>query len=185
MNMKNIAILAAVMVVGVATVSAPVALAAEASAKADASLKVAIFDAPQVINGTNAAKRAVSTLTSRRDAAQKKINALEKPLLEKQQKLREQQTVMAPDKFQAAQESFAKDLADFRAKAADIQGGLDEENMKLRKQIAEAVRDTVEKIAKERGYDLVLPKGMTFYAASNVPDISAEVLEKANKALDK
>lgn len=147
--------------------------------------KIAVFDAQQVINGTNAAKRAVSTLTSKRNAAQSKIDALEKPLLEKRKKLGEQQSVMAADKFRAEQEAFAKELVAFRNKAQKIQNDLDEENMKLRKQIAEAVRTSVEQIAKEKGYDLVLPKGMTFYTSANVPDISAEAKARANKILDK
>lgn len=150
-----------------------------------AQAKLAVFDAQQVINDTNAAKRAVQTLTSKRDAAQGKINELEKPLVEKQQKLREQQAVLAPDKFRQAQADFAKDLAKFRTDAQAIQANLDEDNMKIRKQIADAVRGVVEQIAKEKGYDAVLPKGMLFYASDKVPDISAEVLTRANKALDK
>lgn len=167
------ALMAAVMALGAAILPA------------HAEGKLAVFDAQQVINGTNAAKRAISTLTTRRDAAQTKINALEKPLLEKQQKLREQQAVMAADKFKQAQADFAKDLAAFRVQAQQIQGDLDEENLKLRKQIADVVRSVVEQIAKEKGYDVILPKGMTFYTSANVPDISAEALARANKLLDK
>lgn len=147
--------------------------------------KIAVFDAQQVINGTNAAKRAISALTGKRNAAQSKIDALEKPLLDKRKKLAEQQAVMAADKFRTEQEAFAKELVAFRNQAQQIQNGLDEDNMKLRKQIADAVRSAVEAIAKEKGYDVVLPKGMTFYTSANVPDISADALARANKLLDK
>lgn len=165
--------------------AAVMALAGLVSVAHAADGKIAVFDAQQVINGTNAAKRAIGSLTSKRDAAQAKINGLEKPLLEKQKKLREQQAVMSPDKFNAEKEAFAKDLAAFRAQAQQIQNGLDEENLKLRKTIADAVRDVVEQIAKEKGYDVVLPKGLTFYTSANVPDISADALARANKLLDK
>jgi|GEM_PF-2149051 len=165
-------------------VALAVALGFAAAAHA-ADAKIAVFDAQMVINGTNAAKRAVKDLTAKRDAAQAQINALEKPLIAKQQKLREQQSVLSADKFQDEQKAFAKDLADFRAKASDIQSGLDEENLKFRKQITEAVRKIVEQIAKEKGYEVILPKGITFYTAPDVPDISDDVLARANKALDK
>jgi len=162
------------------------AVAAVAGVQAQAKAPtIAVFDAQQVINGTNAAKRAISELTGKRNAAQSRIDALEKPLLDKQQKLRSQQGVMAADKFQQAQADFAKELNDFRQQAQKIQGDLDEQNMKLRKTIADAVKVSVEGIAKEKGYDIVLPKGVTFYASPNVVDISAEVLARANKALDK
>ncbi|TKW61518.1 MAG: OmpH family outer membrane protein [Blastochloris viridis] len=162
------------------------AVAAVAGAQAQAKAPtIAVFDAQQVINGTNAAKRAISELTGKRNAAQSRIDALEKPLLDKQQKLRSQQGVMAADKFQQAQADFAKELNDFRQQAQKIQGDLDDQNMKLRKTIADAVKVSVEGIAKEKGYDIVLPKGVTFYTSPNVVDISAEVLARANKALDK
>ncbi|PZP39815.1 MAG: hypothetical protein DI585_02855 [Pseudomonas fluorescens] len=155
-----------------------------AHAQAAKAPTVAVFDAQQVINGTNAAKRAIADLTGKRNAAQSKIDALEKPLLEKQQKLRSQQGVMAADKFQQAQAEFAKELGAFRQQAQKIQTDLDEQNLKLRKQIADSVKSAVEAIAKEKGYDIVLPKGVTFYTSANVPDISADALARANKALD-
>lgn len=156
-----------------------------AHAQAAAKPTMAVFDAQLVINGTNAAKRANADLTSKRNAAQTKINALEKPLLEKKQKLIAQQGVMAADKFQQASADFSKEVDSFRGQAQQIQNDLDEQIIKLRKQIADAVRTVVEQIAKEKGYDVVLPKGMTFYTSANVPDISADALARANKMLDK
>ncbi len=167
------------------TYLAGLALAMALATPAWAELKVAVFDAPQVIAGTNAAKRAASTLEGRVKDAQNRIDAMEKPLLEKQKQLRDQQAVMAADKFKQAQEGFAKDLSVFRQQAQNIQQGLDDENIRLRKQIAEAVRGVVEQIAKEQKLDVVLPKGMVFFAGANVPDISAEVLKRANAVLDK
>jgi outer membrane protein len=148
-----------------------------------AQVKVAVFDAQNVINNTAAAKRAVSSLKSKRESAQKRINDLEAPLLQKRQQLAEQQGVLAADKFKAAQESFAKDLAGFRAQALGIQEDLDKENLKFRKQISDAVRDVVAEIAKAKGYDVVLPKSVTFFAAPTVPDISSEVLTKVDAKL--
>lgn len=148
-----------------------------------AQAKIAVFDAQNVINNTAAAKRAVSSLQAKREAAQKQINGLEAPLLQKRQQLAEQQGVLAADKFKAAQEAFAKDLAGFRAKALGIQEELDKDNLKFRKQISDAVKDVVAEIAKAKGYDLVLPKSVTFYTAPTVVDISAEVLTKVDAKL--
>lgn len=163
-----------------------VALLASTAAIAHAAEgKIAVFDAQEVINDTNAAKRAITSLTAKRDAAQAKIDALKKPLIEKQNKLREQQNVLAADKFQAAQAEFTKDLAKFRTDAQAIQNDFDNENTKVRKELDDAVHSAVEAIAKEKGYDLILPAGMTFYTSANVPDISKDVLARANKLLDK
>lgn len=167
-------------------IAAVVAIAAlTGTVNAQAKPTVAVLDAQQVINGTNAAKRAVTELKGKQAAAQARIDALEKPLLEKKQTLISQQGVMAADKFKQAGADFTKELDTFRQQAIKIQTELDEQNMKLRKQINDAVRTVVEQIAKEKGYDLILPKGMTFYASAGVPDISTEALTRANKMLDK
>ena len=137
-----------------------------------------------VITNTNAAKRAVSTLTSRRDGAQKKIDDLEKPLVEKQKQIRGQQAMMSPEKLQEAQAAFAKDLAKFRASAQEIQSDLDRENLKLRKDITDAVRQVVSQLATEQKLDMVLPKGAVFYSSAQVPDLTAEVLKRTNVLLD-
>jgi outer membrane protein len=150
-----------------------------------AELKIAVLDSQKVINDTNASKRAVETLKKNRDEAQKKINALEAPLVEKQKKLAEQQKVLAPDKFAEAQTAFQKDVAAFRAQAQTIQEGLEKNGFALRKQITDAVKGVVNKIAAERKYDLVIPKAMAFYTSANVTDITAEVLAQTNAALDK
>jgi outer membrane protein len=152
---------------------------------AAAQMKVAVFDAQEVITNTNAAKRAVGTLTSRRDGAQQKIDALEKPLVEKQKQIRSQQAVMSPEKLQEAQAAFAKDLAKFRASAQEIQSDLDRENLKLRKDITDAVRQVVSQLATEQKLDMVLPKGAVFYSSAQVPDLTAEVLKRTNALLDK
>ena len=151
---------------------------------AAAQMKVAVFDAQEVITNTNAAKRAVSTLTSRRDGAQKKIDDLEKPLVEKQKQIRGQQAMMSPEKLQEAQAAFAKDLAKFRASAQEIQSDLDRENLKLRKDITDAVRQVVSQLATEQKLDMVLPKGAVFYSSAQVPDLTAEVLKRTNVLLD-
>lgn len=165
--------------------AALVAVAAFTGQANAAELKIAVLDSQKVINETNAAKRAVDTLKKQRDDAQKRINALEAPLVEKQRKLAEQEKVLAPDKFAEAQTAFQKDVATFRSQAQGIQDGLDKNGFALRKQITDVVKGVVNKLAAERKYDLVIPKAMAFYTSSNVTDITAEVLAQSNAALDK
>lgn len=150
-----------------------------------AELKMAVVDATEVMANTNAAKRAAQTLEARLEAGKKEISALEKPLLEKQKQLRDQASVMAPDKAKAAQAEFGKQLAEFRRKAQEIQGQFDAEDAKLRARIADGVRSVVAEIAKEQKYDVILPKSLVFHTSDAVPDITAEVLTRANALLDK
>lgn len=169
--------------------AAALALAAITGVHAQAAsakpLSIAVFDTQKVMNGTNAAKKASADLMAKSKDAQSRINALEKPLIEKRQKLIGQQGVMAADKFKQASDEFAKELDTFRGQALKIQSDLDQEIVKTRKRISDAVGQAVEQIAKEKSYDLVLPKGMIIYTGPNVTDISADAMARANKMLDK
>lgn len=172
MNIKHLAIAA---FAAMAAFAAPVM----------ADTKVAVLDTQEVVNSTNAAKRAVESLKKQRDDAQKKINAMEAPLIEKQKKLVDQRAVMAADKFAEAEGALRKEVGQFRAQAVSLQENLAKENARLFKSIADAVRNASEAIAKEKGYDLILPKSVIIYSSAGVADISADVLSRANTALDK
>jgi outer membrane protein len=150
-----------------------------------AELKVAVFDTNAVVAGANASKRAATTMEARVNAARGQIDALEKPLKEKQQTLRQQASIMTPEKAREAQAVFAKEFAAFRQQAETIQGGLERENMQQRQRISEGLRSAVTQLAQEKGFDLVLPKGMVFFSSTAVPDVTAEVLARTNTILDK
>lgn len=148
-------------------------------------MNIAVFDTVKVMNGTNAYKRASTDLSAKGKAAQARIDALEKPLIEKRQKLISQQGVMAADKFQAAFNDLNKEVDTFRQQAQKIQAELDQQILASRKRISDGVSDAVEQIAKEKGYDMIVPKGMTIYTSTNVPDITSDTLVRANAILDK
>jgi Skp family chaperone for outer membrane proteins len=92
--------------------------------------------------------------------------------------------VMAPDKAKAAQAEFGKELSEFRRKAQEIQTQFDAQDAKLRARIAEGVRTVVSEVAQEKKYDLILPKSLVLHSSVAVPDITAEVLTRANALLD-
>ncbi len=150
-----------------------------------AELKVAVFDANEVIGKANASKRAASVMEGRVAAARAEIDGLEKPLLAKQQLLRQQAAIMTPEKAREAQAQFAKELVAFRQQAEKIQTGLEKENQQQRQRLSEGLRSAVAQLAKDKGFDLVLPKGMVFFSGASVADITPDVLTRTNALLDK
>lgn len=144
---------------------------------------IAVLDAQQVVNGTNAAKRAIESLKDKRDDAQNRINKLEKPLIDKRRKLEDQRSVLSNEQFLEKQSELRKELVQFRAEAQAIQEELDRENLKLRKKITDAMRKVVAEMAKKNDYEIVLPKNVLFFADDSV-DISEEVLKRVNAELD-
>ena len=148
-------------------------------------LSIAVFDNQKVMTSVNAVKRANDTMTAKTKEAKTRIDALEKPLLEKKKQLAAQQGVMAADKFKEATTAFMKDLDSLRQQTAKIESELNKEMFASRKRIIDGVSAAVEAVAKEKGYDIVLPKGNTITTSANVPDITTEAIAKANQMLDK
>lgn len=148
-------------------------------------LNIAIFDNQKVMTSVNAVKRANDTMTAKTKEAKARIDAIEKPLLEKKKQLSAQQGVMAADKFKEATNSFMKDLENLRQQTAKIENDLNKEMFASRKRIVDAVNTAVEQVAKEKGYDLVLARGTVLAVGPNVPDITTEAIAKANQLLDK
>ncbi len=168
---------------GIAVLAMAFVAATGAHAQAK-SLNIAIFDNQKVLTSVNAVKRTNDDMTSKTKAAKAKIDALEKPLLEKQKQLATQKGVMAADKFKEASTGFMKDLENLRQQTAKIEADLNKDMFASRKRIIDGVSAAVDAVAKEKGYDMILPKGMLIYTNVNVPDISNDALARANKLLD-
>lgn len=144
---------------------------------------IAVLDAQQVINNTNAAKRAVENLTKEREAAQKKVEELETPLIQKREDLEAKKSVLSEEDFMAEQANLRNEIRAFRLEAQTIQEALERKNLTYRKEISDVVKEVVADYSKEKGYDVVLPKALLFYA-TDAADISDDILKRANNKLD-
>ena len=145
---------------------------------------IAIMDASAVINGTNAAKQAREILKTETTKAQAKIDSMETTLIGQQKELQAKKSILSSDKYADEEDKLRKEFRDFRAKAQEIQEELDKKNLKLRKEITDTIKKVVDKMAKERDYQIVLAKNMVLYSADYI-DISDEVLKRVNKELKK
>lgn len=145
---------------------------------------LAVLDAQKVVNSTNAAERAVKELVAARDAAQAKIDKLEKPLVAKRKALEEKKTILSQDEFLKEQGLLRNEYRSFQIEAQGIQEDLERQNISVRKKISDTVKAVVAEYAKKKGYDIVLPKALLFYATDST-DISDDILKLANQQLDK
>ena len=148
-----------------------------------ADLKVAVFDPQLIYAQSTAAKRAGDQLKAKQDQANTQIAGLEKPLEDKQKALASQQSLLSADKLKSQQDDLRKDYLAYRGQAAKISGDFEKAQFDARKTIADAMKVVVEDLAKQKGYDLVLPKGIAFYNSAAVTDISQDVLTGVNARL--
>ncbi|MDD9912183.1 MAG: OmpH family outer membrane protein [Alphaproteobacteria bacterium] len=146
--------------------------------------RIAVLDVVEVMNASEANKKAGKEMVKKRDAIQSKVDKMKEPLLEKERRLGERRSMMTQEQFLEEQSDLRKEINSFKFEAQEMQAGLQTEALKHRKEIADAMSDIVAEIAKEKKFDVVLPRHGLLYAVDTV-NISQEVLKRLNKRLAK
>ena len=145
---------------------------------------IAVIDAPNVINKTNAAEDARDILRIKTTEAQTKIDSMEKELTALKDDLAKKRAVMSEEKYTEANLKLSQQVRDFRNRAQSIQEDLDRQNILLKKQITDQLTSIVKDLAKEKGYEVVVAKHLLLFSEESI-DISDEVLKRLNKKMSK
>ena len=171
-------------VLRVAMLAVAVASFSTITVDAVAESKVAVVDTIKVIAASNAQKRAVNKLKKKETDARAEVEKMEKPLEDRRRKLENSRSMMTDEKFQQAVLELRSEQRMIQTKVQSLQDEIQQEVLRLRKEINTALLAVVDEIAKSKGYDVVINKNQALFAADAV-DISDPVLEALNKRLDK
>jgi outer membrane protein len=168
-------------VLALAMAAAVVSPAVSASA-ADAS--IAVVNTQEILNKSTAAN-------ALKDAANAKMKEFQADLNKKSNALKDEEEELGKQRSVLEQSVWAEKVKKFRQKATDAQRDAQEKKARIDKalgngfgEIQKAFLDIASKIAKEKGYKVVVTTSALVYADSSL-DISAEVLERLNKQLPK
>jgi outer membrane protein len=152
------------------------------SPQAQAETSVATINYQQILHDSKAGKSVKDQLDAKQKSFQSEMSKKEDELNREQEKLGQQRAVLSP-------EAFEKKAKEFRAKTnaaqRDVQtkrAALDNALLSASNDIQKAVLDIVSKIAKEKGYTLVVPTSQLLYADPKM-DITSEVLSQLNATL--
>jgi outer membrane protein len=166
---------------------AGVALAAgllAASLGGAADLKIGYIDSSKIFQEYTTAKEAQARfdrqVTSWREEAaekEKSVNAL-------RVEVRDQAPILSTLKRQEREEALQKAISDYEAFVQEIwgpSGRAAQENERMTSEVVSQIRTVVEKLAGDRGLDLVLDAagGYIVYADRNL-DLTAEVVRELN-----
>jgi outer membrane protein len=153
--------------------------AAQASAET-----IAVINYQQILHDSTAGKSVKDQLDAKQKAFQSEMSKKEDELNKEQENLAQQRAVLSPDAFEKKAKEFrAKTNAaqrDVQAKHNALDGALFSASNEIQKTVLEIVG----KMAKERGYTVVLPTSQLLYADPKL-DITADVLSKLNATLPK
>ncbi len=159
-----------------------VGTSADAYGQATPPAKIAILEFQRIMLESAAAIDIKVQVDQRRLAYQNEITKQEQVLRAAEQELARQATILAPD-------ALAQKRREFEGRFAEVQTGMQARKRELDQAFAYGMKEVqrtltiiIAVIAKERGFNLVLPHGQIIFADSSL-DITNEVLRRLNAQL--
>ena len=155
---------------------------ADVDAQATPPAKVAILDFQRIMNESATATDIKVQVAQWRKFYQNEITKQEQELRAAEQELSRQATILAPD-------ALAQKRREFEARVAEVQAGkqtrrreLDQAYAYGKNEIQRALTVIIAELAKERGFNLVLPQGRIVFADNSL-NITDEALRRLNSRL--
>ena len=152
--------------------------------QAQASSKIAVLDLQYLLSEAKAAQGIQDQVNKQRESFLKELEAQENALRDKEKSILEKAKDMSQEELEEQRVAFEKEFQEARAKAQSnkvkIERALGVAMEKLRGEMS----SVVEGIAKEQGYDLVLPRQNVIVGGDDL-DISKETLKRLNKKVAK
>lgn len=175
--LKKLTIIAAVLAMPI--LATPAIAAAEPTAAV-----VAVIDLGKVMNKSTAVKSANDQLQAQRDKYQQQISAEEAKLKQGEEDLAKQKTILTKEALAEKQKKFIDEVNKVRKEVQQRKSKLDKANHEALSQVQSTVRQIVEELATEKGFNLAVPTEQLIFAHKDL-DISEEVLTRLNEKLPK
>lgn len=154
------------------------ALLSSASAEA-AGASIAVLNLRKVVASSESGKAAQQEMEQKVKELQAKFKKDEDALVALQDEIEKKSSVWSDDKKQEKGIEFQKMRRDLKAKQEDAQMELKKLEEQRLGPIRKSMEQVVEKLAKEKGYSVILPAEVVMYAADSV-DITEEVTKAFN-----
>ena len=88
--------------------------------------------------------------------------------------------ILTDDAKAKAEQELMRKSQELQQTMVGYQNDMDRQVAAELQKLDQKLRDVSSKIAKERGYDLVLDKAVVVYAATGVTDMTADVIKRYN-----
>ena len=147
-------------------------------------MSVAVLDMQKVLASSEAGKVAQQAMEQKMKELQDKFKKDEDALLALQEEIEKKSSVWSEEKKQNKAIEFQKMRRDLRVKQDDANLELKQLQEKQLGPIIKELEKVVDKVAKEKGYSLILPKTAVVYASDSI-DISGEVTQALNEMTKK
>lgn len=147
------------------------------------TLKVGIVDLLKALNESEAGKRAKADLESLIKSKQTSIEEKGKNIEKLRADFEKQAAIISPEAKKTKEEELERLIRDYQRIVADSQAEVKKKEGELTGEILKDLRETINKIAQEEGYTLILEhaEGLVLYANKSL-DLTDKVIKRYNES---
>lgn len=146
-----------------------------------AETKIGFVDMQKAIQATAAGKKAKTELEGEFNKKKKELEKKEADLKKMGEDLERKKAVLSEEVLGKKQAEFQEEMMKYRDVVGKSQVEIQKKERDLTAPILEKMKKTIEKVAKEKGYSVVLENSaMVLYAAAD-SDLTAEVIKSYEK----
>ena len=144
---------------------------------AKAETKIAVIDMQKAIQSTAAGKKAKSELEGDFEKKKKELQKREADLKAMGEDIEKKKSVLSEEALGKKQAEFQEEMMKYRELMGKSQMDIQKKERDLTQPILEKMKKTIEKIAKAKGYNMVLEQNSAILFAEKSNDITDEVVK--------
>lgn len=148
---------------------------------AQADTKIAVVDMQKAIQTTSAGKKAKTDLESDFEKKKKELQKREGDLKKMGEDIEKKKSVLSEEALSKKQAEFQEEMMKYRELMGKSQVEIQKKERDLTAPILEKMKKAIEKLAKDKGYSLVLESGPAILYAEKSHDITDEVVKAFEK----
>lgn len=148
-----------------------------ASLNLSAEVKVGFVDLQRAIQETTAGKKAKAELETEFSKKKKEFEKQDQELKKAGEELMKKKPVMSEEAFVKKQNELQEQVMRFRESVNQSQYEIQKKQQELSAPILEKIRNTINKIAKDKGYTMVAESGTGILYAEPNSDLTQEVIK--------
>lgn len=166
--MKKIVLMAAVSTLLASTVHA-------------AEMKIGFVDMQKAVQSTDSGKKAKKDLEGEFEKKKKELQAKEGDLKKMGEDLEKKKSVLSEEALAKKQAEFQEEMMKYREVVGKSQMDLQKKERDLTQPILDKMRRVIEKVAKDKGYNMVLENNAMVLFASKDNDLTEDVIKAFEK----
>lgn len=152
-----------------------------ASAAHAADMKIGFVDMQKAVQSTDSGKKAKKDLEGEFEKKKKELQAKEGDLKKMGEDLEKKKSVLSEEALAKKQVEFQEEMMKYREVVGKSQMDLQKKERDLTQPILDKMRRVIEKVAKDKGYNMVLENNAMVLFASKDNDLTEEVIKAFEK----